>query len=52
MRAKDVFRKYCDSVLQKTAKVRSLATDLKKNYPTDETAQKSGPYKPLFPSDR
>ena len=39
MRAKTVFSKHCDSVLQKTAKLRSLMVDLQRNYALDETAQ-------------
>ena len=39
-RAKEVFRKFVDSVLQKSARVRSLTVDLKKNYYEDETAMK------------
>jgi hypothetical protein len=39
MRAKSVFSKHCDSVLQKTAKLRSLMVDLQKNYAEDETAK-------------
>lgn len=39
MRAKTVFAKHCDSVLQKTAKLRSLVVDLQKNYAEDETAR-------------
>ena len=40
-RAKDVFQKYVDSVLAKCAKIRSLISDLAKNYPEDQTAKKS-----------
>lgn len=39
-RAKEVFRKFVDSVLQKSAKIRSLTMDLKKNYHEDATAMK------------
>lgn len=39
-RAKDVFTKYVDSVLAKSAKIRSLIGDLQRNYPTDVTAKK------------
>lgn len=39
-RAKDVFAKYVESVLNKTAKIRTLIADLQKNYPDDETARK------------
>lgn len=39
-RAKEVFRKYLDSVLQKSAKIRSLIGDLRKNYGSDESAKK------------
>ena len=31
-RSKDTFRKYIDSVLQKSAKIRGLIGDLRKNY--------------------
>ena len=40
VRAKDTFRKFVDSVLQKSAKIRTLISDLIKNYPEDDTAQK------------
>ena len=40
VRAKDTFRKFIDSVLSKSAKIRTLVSDLVKNYPDDETAQK------------
>jgi len=39
-RAKETFRKFVDSVLQRSAKIRSLIADLGKNYPDDQTAQK------------
>ena len=35
-----VFTKHCDSVLQKIGKLKSLQTDLKKNYEADETVVK------------
>lgn len=37
---KETFRRFCDSVLQKSAKVRSLVSDLKRNY-VDDMATKS-----------
>ncbi|CAL1156955.1 unnamed protein product [Cladocopium goreaui] len=40
-RAKDVFGKHVDSVLNKSAKIRNLISDLQKNYPTDDTAMKA-----------
>jgi hypothetical protein len=40
-RAKDVFQKFVDSVLQKSAKIRSLVGELQRVYPDDSTAQKS-----------
>ncbi|CAL1149811.1 unnamed protein product [Cladocopium goreaui] len=40
-RSKDTFRKYIDSVLQKSAKIRGLIGDLRKNYCEDEHAKKS-----------
>ena len=39
-KSKDTFRKYIDSVLQKSAKIRGLMGDLRKNYHEDEHAQK------------
>ena len=39
-RAKEVFAKHVDSVLNKSGKIRNLISDLQKNYPTDETAMK------------
>lgn len=39
-RAKDVFGKYVESVLAKSGKLRSLITELQKNYPDDVTAKK------------
>ena len=39
-RSKDTFRKYIDSVLQKSAKIRGLIGDLRKNYCEDEHAKK------------
>ena len=39
-RAKDVFQKHVDSVLAKGTKLRSLISDLTKNYPDDPTAKK------------
>lgn len=39
-RSKESFRKYVDSVLQKSAKIRSLIGDLKKNYSQDDAAMK------------
>jgi len=39
-RGKDMYVKYIDSVLQKSAKIRSLIGDLQKNYPQDQTAMK------------
>ena len=39
-RAKETFRKFVDSVLQRSAKIRSLIADLGKNYPEDQTAKK------------
>lgn len=39
-RAKEVFRKYVDSILQKSARIRSLIADLRRNYHEDETAMK------------
>ncbi|CAL1171927.1 unnamed protein product [Cladocopium goreaui] len=42
MRSKEIFTKHCDSVLQKTAKLRSLQSDLAKHYNnTDEVVRKS-----------
>lgn len=35
-----MYVKYIDSVLQKSAKIRSLIGDLQKNYPQDQTAMK------------
>ena len=41
MRSKEIFTKHCDSVLQKTAKLRSLQSDLAKHYDnTDEVVRK------------
>lgn len=40
-RGKDMYVKYIDSVLQKSAKIRSLIGDLQKNYPQDQTAMKA-----------
>ncbi len=39
-RAKEVFRKHVDSVLSKSAKIRTLKGDLLKNYAEDETAKR------------
>lgn len=39
-RQKDTFQKYVDSVLAKSAKIRSLIGDLQRNYPSDDTAAK------------
>ena len=39
-RSKDVFCKHVESVLSKSAKIRSLVGDLQRNYPTDPTARK------------
>ena len=39
-RGKHVLTKFCDSVLTKSAKIRSLINDLRKNY-EDETADRS-----------
>ena len=39
-RSKEVFAKHVDSVLSKCAKIRSLITDLQKNYTDDPTAKK------------
>eukprot|EP00913_Durusdinium_trenchii_P007488 g7038.t1 len=41
MRRKNTYTKFCDSLLQKSAKVRSLVTDLKKNYESDPCVDKS-----------
>ena len=38
--SKDVFCKHVESVLSKSAKIRSLVGDLQRNYPTDPTARK------------
>ena len=47
MRSKEVFTKHCDSVLQKTAKLRSLQSDLAKHYDnTDEVVRKQ--LNPIF----
>ena len=35
-----MYVKYIDSVLQKSAKIRSLIGDLQKKYPQDQTAMK------------
>jgi hypothetical protein len=35
-----VFAKHVESVLNKTAKIRALVSDLQKNYPDDGTAKK------------
>lgn len=40
MRRKNTYTKFCDSLLQKSAKVRSLVTDLKKNYESDPCVDK------------
>lgn len=40
IRAKSVLSKFCESVLTKSAKIRSLIADLTKNY-EDESATKS-----------
>lgn len=39
-RAKESFRKFVDSVLQRSAKIRSLVADLNKNYSDDSMAMK------------
>ena len=39
-RSKEVFTKHVESVLNKTAKIRALVSDLQKNYPDDGTAKK------------
>lgn len=39
-RAKEVFAKHVESVLAKAAKIRSLLSDLQKNYNEDMTARK------------
>ena len=39
-RAKEVFGKHVESVLQKLGKIRSLIADLQKNYGEDVTAKK------------
>ena len=44
IRGKAVLTKFCDSVLQKSAKIRTLQADLRKNYPEDETAARSKSY--------
>lgn len=51
IRGKSVLAKFCDSVLQKSAKIRTLQADLRKNYPADDMAQKSKSYIffPLYP---
>lgn len=41
LQAKEVFRRFSDSILSKCAKIRSLMSDLKKNYAGDNLAQKS-----------
>ncbi len=41
LRAKDLFQRHVDSVLQKCGKLRSLVGDLQKNYPEDPTAKKT-----------
>ena len=40
IQGKEVFSKFCDSVLAKTSKVRGLIADLNKNYKNCPTAQK------------
>lgn len=44
IRGKSVLAKFCDSVLQKSAKIRTLQADLRKNYPANDMAQKSKSY--------
>ena len=39
-RSKEVFAKHVESVLNKTAKIRALVSDLQKNYPDDGSAKK------------
>ena len=39
-RSREVFTKYVESVLQKSAKIRSLVGELQRVYPSDPTAQK------------
>ena len=39
-RAKEVFAKHVESVLSKSAKIRSLIADLQRNYPDDNTAKR------------
>ena len=40
LRSQDLFAKHTESVLSKTSKIRSLITDLQKNYHQDSTAMK------------